>query len=252
MSAIARAVVFFSAACVFAQSKDMVEAASVGVHMEPLGQVAWPHILISGNRISVTAKLSILVALAYELDGDSISATPGLTPGWDVAFFDVTATSGGTVLGLVQARAILRQVLADQFQLKTHWEPEQVAALELTVGEKGIKFQESAEDATAYGRAMNRGGTTYLLQTKRTATQLAFILTNFVGQPVVDKTGLRGVYDFTFAFKSSESKVDDNLSAIAAAVEDQLGLKLAPSKLDVTRLVIDHVEWPRASSQPRN
>jgi uncharacterized protein (TIGR03435 family) len=245
-SAIARTV-FFSATCVLAQSdrQALVETASVRPHVGPVGQAAWPHILISENRIAATATLGVLVVLAYDLSDEQIPEGPASTPLWNGKFFDVTATSVGMTPGLPQVRRMLREILADHFRLKTHWETETVLAFELAVGQKGPKFKKSSEYARAYGRSIHKEGITYVSETKRSMAQLALILESFIGQPVADKTALTGVYDFTFAFRTPEhDRHDDPASAIAAAVEEHLGLMLIPSKQETQRLVIDHAEWP--------
>ena len=64
-----------------------------------------------------------------------------------------------------------------------------------------------------------------------------------LGAPVIDATGLTGLFDFTLNW------TPDNLSAetapgpsIFAALLEQLGLKLEASKSTLEVLVIDHVE----------
>ena len=56
-------------------------------------------------------------------------------------------------------------------------------------------------------------------------------------RPVLDKTGLKGVYLFNYWYDSPE---DFRIGVI----EDQLGLKLEAQKAPVDVLVIDHIEKP--------
>jgi uncharacterized protein (TIGR03435 family) len=65
---------------------------------------------------------------------------------------------------------------------------------------------------------------------------LVNILANTLGSPVVDKTGLDGLYDYTFEWP-------DAGSSLFASV-GQLGLKLEAKKEFVEVLVVDHAERP--------
>jgi uncharacterized protein (TIGR03435 family) len=89
---------------------------------------------------------------------------------------------------------------------------------------------------------------------------LADILSNFIHQTVTDKTGLTGKYDFELkwaddrAARRPSQAAEGNSEALApdpsegpslfTAVQEQLGLKLQPTKVPVETLVIDHVEPP--------
>jgi uncharacterized protein (TIGR03435 family) len=57
-------------------------------------------------------------------------------------------------------------------------------------------------------------------------------------QPIVDKTGLTGTFDFTLQWSDSEGP------SLFTALQEQLGLKLEPQKVPTGVLVIDHIEKP--------
>jgi uncharacterized protein (TIGR03435 family) len=65
------------------------------------------------------------------------------------------------------------------------------------------------------------------------------MLANTLGSPVVDETGLDGLYDYTFEWP-------DARSSLFASV-DQLGLKLEAKKVLVEVLVMDRAEHPSAN-----
>ena len=71
---------------------------------------------------------------------------------------------------------------------------------------------------------------------------LVNMLANTLGSPVVDKTGLDGLYDYTFEWP-------DAGSSLFASV-DQLGLKLEAKKEPVEVLVMDRAEHPSANYVP--
>jgi uncharacterized protein (TIGR03435 family) len=59
-----------------------------------------------------------------------------------------------------------------------------------------------------------------------------------VGRPVLDKTGLSGLYAFSLEFSRKDG---DDRPSIFAALQDQLGLKLKADKAPMDMAVIDHV-----------
>ena len=66
-------------------------------------------------------------------------------------------------------------------------------------------------------------------------------------RPVIDRTGIAGLFDIHLEFSASEiaaaGGVDDNAApSIFTALQDQLGLKLEPQKGQTEVLVIDHAE----------
>jgi uncharacterized protein (TIGR03435 family) len=79
-------------------------------------------------------------------------------------------------------------------------------------------------------------------------------LTSILDRPVLDKTGFTGEFDLDLSFTRDGALMglppgyggpaDPNLPNIFAALEEQLGLKLAPAKGKVEVLVIDHAERP--------
>jgi uncharacterized protein (TIGR03435 family) len=69
-----------------------------------------------------------------------------------------------------------------------------------------------------------------------------------VPRPVVDKTGLSGLYDFTLTWMhdptGEDATVADNAANFRDALKIQLGLELKPSHAPISFLIIDHVERP--------
>jgi uncharacterized protein (TIGR03435 family) len=88
------------------------------------------------------------------------------------------------------------------------------------------------------------------------ASILAIVLSNLLGRPVFDQTGIPGFHDFTLQVAREEqvaSLVGSSAgapggsaapSSIFTALQDQLGLKLEAKKGPVEVLVIDRVERP--------
>jgi len=74
-------------------------------------------------------------------------------------------------------------------------------------------------------------------------------LSNQTGRKIVDKVGLTGKYSFTLNWKPAmgQAQADDatdSMPDLFTAIQEQLGLKLEPTKGPVDVLVIDHLERP--------
>ncbi len=70
-----------------------------------------------------------------------------------------------------------------------------------------------------------------------------------VGRPVINNTGLTGGFDYDLRWAPEQAVPDgavreSALPSIFTALEEQLGLKLVPSRGPVEVLVIDSVEMP--------
>jgi uncharacterized protein (TIGR03435 family) len=79
---------------------------------------------------------------------------------------------------------------------------------------------------------------------------LSWLLSFYLDRPIIDRTGLKGAYDFTLSWTPElsaglpDSSVDSSVPGIIEALQKQLGLKVEPQKAPVEILVIDHVEKP--------
>ncbi len=110
------------------------------------------------------------------------------------------------------------------------------------------------------GNGMMRMGPGQLNAQGASISTLVLFLSQTLGRPVIDKTGLEGNYDFNLQVTPDESQRglgigggdrpdmmppgDFSGPSIFTAVQEQLGLKLESQKGPVPMLVIEHVEKP--------
>jgi uncharacterized protein (TIGR03435 family) len=78
-------------------------------------------------------------------------------------------------------------------------------------------------------------------------TRLAATLVGAVDLPVVDATGLNGVYSVCLAFAPNKSGADPSQPDLFEALREQLRRYLASDKAPVEVLLIDHVECATAN-----
>ena len=71
---------------------------------------------------------------------------------------------------------------------------------------------------------------------------LAETLARVVGQPIADKTEIKGSYRIDFEFSSLDD-TDSGLPSIFTALSEKLGLKLVPDKqVPVEVLIVDAID----------
>ena len=196
--------------------------------------------------------LLLLIEFAYDLKEAQIS---GLTGPVASARFDIEAKvvpqDGGHPPKLTdtQLSSMIIPLLADRFHLQAHLAPKTLPVYDLVVARGGLRIKLSQEARTGSSWNLNGENTSKVLTSKTASmADLAQALSDEVGRQVIDKTGLTGSADITLKWSDevAAEQGGPNVISIFTAVEDQLGLKLQPSKGPVDTLVIDHVEMPSA------
>jgi uncharacterized protein (TIGR03435 family) len=149
---------------------------------------------------------------------------------------------------------MLQSLLADRFKLVFHKETREEQIYDLVVDKGGSKLKVAVDTVkgSPQGLRAGRGEVTGMAAPMQ---QLSNFLSEQLGRSVIDKTDLDGKYDFTLKWMpdplaSGGSSgpdaipLDPSAPSLTAAVQEQLGLKLQPTKGPVEILVIDHVEKP--------
>ncbi|HEY5055574.1 MAG TPA: TIGR03435 family protein, partial [Acidobacteriaceae bacterium] len=195
--------------------------------------------------------LKLLIEFAYDVKDELIF---GLSGPVSDARFDVTAKviapGGGAPpkLSDAQLAAMIIPLLADRFHLKAHLEPKTLPVYDLIVAKGGPKLK--LTDKPVIGSWNISGENTDKVLTIESASMadLAAILSDQANRQVIDKTGLTGVSDVTLKWSDDVAATQGgpDVISIFTAIEEQLGLKLQPSKGPVDTLVIDHAEMPTA------
>jgi uncharacterized protein (TIGR03435 family) len=148
-------------------------------------------------------------------------------------------------------RPMLRALVEERFQLKTHAETREMPIYALVVGKAG-KLIPAAPESQGPMMRMGRG---QLNGKKVPMAMLAQQISQQLGRAVVDKTELKGDFDFTLEWtpepgqgrvhpRASDSAADSSGPTIFTAVQEQLGLRLESQKGPVEIIVIDSVAKP--------
>ena len=203
-----------------------------------------------GGRFEAShVTLRAMVAYAYDVRDFNVSGGPGWA-GSDR--FEIVAKADGNATP-AQMRMLLRTLIEERFKLAIHRETKEATMYELVVAKGGFKIADAAGSqgflkfagrGQVEGQRLPMGGLANYLQT-------------LLGQPVADKTGLKGVYNFKLEWTPDETQsgkpgaqttpgnVSDEIGpSIFTALQEQLGLKLETAKGSVETVVIDHAEKP--------
>ncbi len=268
--------VIFTAAWVFGQSSApplTFEVASikpsaadgfhVGIQMQPGG----------GLRVNgVTLKL--ILTIAYDVREFQILGGPGWISSdrYDIAAKAAASdaenqSSDPRQLSDAQRKTAreqmqqrLQALLEDRFQLKIHRETREQPVYALLVAKNGPKIQPveaktgGSPPRMMVGRGMLNGQGVEL-------SMLTAMLSNQLGRPVLDRTGLSGHFDIKLEWTPDPAQSEKALGALPpgvqappppdpngpsvfTAVQEQLGLRLESQKGPVEMIVIDHVDKP--------
>jgi uncharacterized protein (TIGR03435 family) len=211
-------------------------------------------ISISGNRVTVRGlTAATLIRAAYSLRAYQTVAGG---PNWVANdFYDIAAKAeGGDALTFDRVRQMLQTLLADRFQLKYHRETKDGIAYALTQNKTGPKLKESA--ALEYSTSVKAGpGEIQMTISRATTAQLSGRLSTFVGRPVLDNTGLAGVFDIKLQFapenleggSAEPGPEPKEFPSVFTALQEQLGLKLEATRAPVETLVIEQIVHPSAN-----
>jgi bla regulator protein BlaR1 len=239
----------------------------------------------SPGRLEVCAPLESLINFAYVFcaDGHVCRRAPGGPPisggpAWIYSdFYQIDAKAKGPASQEMMSGPMMQALLEDRFKLKIRRESREVPVYALTVAKSGPKlrpFQEGSCIPVDFAKGppsspgqkncsavIGGGGPNVTL--KGQAASLDYfskLLGLAVDRPVIDKTGITGLFDFHLVFAKDEvtprflpggdmagprtEPSDDPAGPTIFTAIQQFGLKLEPTKGPRDFLVIDHVERP--------
>jgi len=229
-----------------------------------------------GGRFSATnMSLKLLIETAYGLQDFQISGGQGWV---DDAHYDIEAKPDSPV-NSNEWKEMLKNLLADRFELAFHHETKELPAYALVLARKdgklgpgmveakegGCTVRDPSKPPAPPGPGQPPGcgrrtmGLSQLTTIATTVADLAPMLSRSVGRKVIDKTGLTGKYDITLKFTPDENQLammampgtppppappDASGPSLFTALQEQLGLKLEPQKAPVEIFVIDRAGKP--------
>jgi uncharacterized protein (TIGR03435 family) len=139
-------------------------------------------------------------------------------------------------------RKMIAALLVERFKLTVHADAKEMSVYAMVIARGGPKLggtQSSDDSQSAGNQLINiRAGS-------NTLQILAYELSWRVGRPVLDQTGLQDNQALTLRWRDDEeTSTESNAPSLFTAIQEQLGLKLEPTKGSVPILLIDHAEKP--------
>jgi uncharacterized protein (TIGR03435 family) len=204
-----------------------------------MGMLLKPGSLMSTNQTLVEYIYTAYGIQPYQLDHAPTVSLDDLSARYDIA------AKAAEAVPAPQVRLMLQSLLADRFKLAVHRESKELSAYILTVDKGGLRMKASQDEGPTTV-ALKESAMEY----KRASMEyLTRMLSSFpsLGRPVVDRTGLDGIYDFALTRFAPEGpngnvhqQLDDGLNASLKA----MGLKLESQKTSIEVLVIDSLAKP--------
>ena len=237
------------------------DVASIKPHKSGDGSLSFsnpPH----AARFDITGMtMKNLIENAYGVNNYQVSGGPAWLESlrWDIAAksdrsLDEQLAKLSNCEAIKVKQHMLEALLADRIKLVIHRGTKEGPAYNLTVAKSGSKLQQSkpivtdkTKDGWGPGMETRSGRSGTELTARQTSmSSLAYMLIGELHCPVIDKTGVAGTYDLKLQWSSEEggSAADSQWPSIFTAVQEQLGLKLEPTKTQVETILIDRVEMP--------
>ncbi len=228
-----------------------------------------PGIHLFNGRFNATTSALGLLLWAYGSENRplSLSQVTG-AEGWAASdLYDVDAKVDDALIGggwknlsfeqkWARVMLMVQTMLADRFELQLRHVTRERPVYELEVAKNGPKFKEDDTQLDKNG-ITGRGGWKFEAASTKISTLASLLagMPELGGRVVLDKTGLTGHYSFTFKWKpelpanmmgppADAAPSESSGPSLFTALQEQLGLKLVPTKVPVDILVIDHIERP--------
>jgi bla regulator protein blaR1 len=223
-----------------------------------------------GDRVNATLPAEQMIAVAYNLNGSINGNQISGGPGWIKSdMYDVDAkVEDSRVQGewkklsfserWDQVRLMLQSLLADRFKLKLSHETKDLPVYSLVVDKKGPKVAQVNASPECVGGIGSMGPGKFRVDSCDLGSfaKLLSMSPEVGGRLVLDKTGLRGTYSFTFQWTpeylggragapaDNAPSPESSGPGLFTALREQLGLRLESTKAPVDTLVIEHIERP--------
>jgi len=224
------------------------------------GELAGIRAMAGGTYMARYVTLKSMIREMYKITDVQIAGGPN----WiDTARFDVTAKAEHPD-NIGNLNIMFQNMLADRFKLQFHRETRTLPVWVVTMDKNGskMKVNPSPEQFEAPIKLSGAGAASTSLTFTGIHTNMEYlcwwlglVINRFqqVDRPVVDRTGLKGFYDFTLTFApdpsgrtgpNGEPLASFEGSNLAEALREQLGLKFENTKSPVQVFIIDHLQKP--------
>jgi len=223
-----------------AQPCDKFDVASIKMNISRDGG-SNPELAPGGRRLIATGQyLMALLMFGYDVSPLQVSGVPS---DFFQKRYDIEATCEEPMTK-EQLPHLLRSLLEERFHLSIHRELKEQPVYALIVGKGGSKLHGTTHESEKPG--LRQAGHSFTF-TNADMSILISVLSQVTGRKVLDKTGLRGQYDFGLSYAPERSDASGDGSdrfpeSAFTALREQLGLDLESQRSRIEFLVVDHIE----------
>jgi uncharacterized protein (TIGR03435 family) len=205
------------------------------------------------DRVHFIGQIELLIQSAYGLspalenriqggpewmrsEGERYEVTGKIDAARYAAMQKMSATEQREQVSLME-----QSLLADRFQLKAHIETRKMPRYALVVAKGGLRMERAADGTQSRLSFARNSGESEIQATAVSMEELARApFLRMDKREIVDRTGIEGRFNFTLKFGESVS----GAPALPTALQEQIGLRLAPEDGMAEVVVIDHIERP--------
>jgi len=181
------------------------------------------------------------VEWAYDLPAYRISGPESMTR----EAYDITGKTD-TPVAVPLLRTMLQDLLVKRFHLILHRETRPVPVYELSIARDGPKLPawKPASDLQVKESLPRVQDGSFVFENATLADFAEKLsLLRGVDLPVIDRTGIPGVYDIVLKSAAS-ALLQPDAPPVPSFVREQLGLKMTAAKVPMEVIIIDHFEKP--------
>lgn len=209
-----------------------------------------------GRFVAVTPMI-LIIRWAYDLDPAQLVELRPQLPDWAQSIsgsYDLEATFNGQV-SEDQCRKMTQNLLVERFRFVSHWQAGTGTVYSLVVARSGPKMPAVQEGDASSGLNIMMNGKSPQRLSGASPVPPGLTMDEFARflegrlmprAPVINKTGLRGLYKITLAYSPGAAAANKAFADpdLFAALQQQLGLKLEEGRGPVSRFVVDNLEKP--------
>jgi len=219
------------------------------VHVSAAGGNQSGGFLPNGRLEFRSTTLLRLISVAYSVPVDRVAGGPN----WiDADRFDVVAKAAGSA-SAAALRVMLQNLLAERFNLSIQREEKPLPVYALTLGKRGAPKESSAPgdpDCKLGAEENVRTLACHNVTMESLAEQLPGVARGYFDRPVVDRTGLKGAYDFKLEWLPRGQVAAGGEGSLYLSIEKQLGVKVDPQTSPMPVLTVEKVDRKPADNPP--
>jgi uncharacterized protein (TIGR03435 family) len=159
-----------------------------------------------------------------------------------------------------QWKGMIKKLLAERFKLTFHEDKKELSVYALSTVKTGPKLIRSEATQPLPGLFFHPtpGGIMLTVKNANMPDLTNLLQSAVLDRPVVDQTAIQGRWDFDLSWTPDDSQFNGRFKTLPqasenpppglfTAIQEQIGLKLDPTKAAVAVMMIDHAEKPSAN-----